>query len=227
MTGSRARPTLSPVLAISLAALLAASQPTAPPPAALDLARFQGKVVLVDFWASWCAPCRESFPWMARMQQQYGPRGLVVVTVDLDEDADAAARFLAAQPGAAGFAQLPDPDGRLAEAYGLTVMPSSLLFDRQGRPVHRHEGFRSEEADAYERRIVDLLEGRGPAKALVLAPAGDVGLGVRPWERGLLADPAMQLLANPLEAEMDDHIYFSKEASSGGRGFGGGGCGCN
>lgn len=213
------------MLALSLAALLAASQP-APPPT-LDLARFQGKVVLVDFWASWCAPCRESFPWMARMQQQYGARGLVVVTVDLDEDADAAAQFLAAQPGAAAFSQLQDPQGRLAEAYGLGVMPSSLLFDRQGRPVHRQGGFRPEDRDAYERRIVDLLEGRGPAQALVLAPAAPVGMGVQPWQRGLLADPAMQLLANPLEAEMDDHIYFSKEASSGGRGFGGGGCGCN
>lgn len=214
------------MLGLSLAVLLAASQPTAPTQA-LDLARWQGKVVLVDFWASWCAPCRESFPWMARMQQQYAARGLVVVTVDLDEDADAAAQFLAAQPGAAAFSQLQDPQGRLAEAYGLGVMPSSLLFDRQGRPVHRQEGFRPEDRDAYERRIVDLLEGRGPAQALVLAPAAPVAMGVQPWQRGLLADPAMQLLANPLEAEVDDHIYFSKEASSGGRGFGGGGCGCN
>ena len=73
------------MLGLSLAALLAASQPSTPvSQPALDLARFQGKVVLVDFWASWCAPCRESFPWMARMQQQYAARGLVVVTVDLD-----------------------------------------------------------------------------------------------------------------------------------------------
>jgi thiol-disulfide isomerase/thioredoxin len=218
--------TLCRVLALTLAALLAASS-FFPQPPALDLARWQGKVVLVDFWASWCGPCRESFPWMARMQQQYGPRGLVVVTVDLDEDADAASRFLAAQPGAAAFTHVQDPEGRLAETFGLSVMPSSLLFDRQGRPVHRHEGFRPEDEAAYERRIVDLLESRGPEQALAIAPVAAVGLGVRPWERGLLADPAMQLLANPLEAEVDDHIYFSKEASSGGRGFGGGGCGCN
>jgi hypothetical protein len=164
---------------------------------------------------------------MARMRQQYGPQGLVVVTVDLDEDRGAAARFLAEQPGATAFEQVQDPEGRLAEGYGVSVMPSSLLFDRQGRPVHRQEGFRAEDADAYEQRIAALLAGRGPDQALAIAPAAEVGLGVRPWERGLLADPAMQLLANPLEAEMDDHIYFSKEASSGGRGFGGGGCGCN
>ena len=214
------------MMALTLAALLAASPPSPAAPT-LDLARFQGKVVLVDFWASWCAPCRQSFPWMARMRQQYGPQGLVVVTVDLDEDRAAAARFLAERPEAAGPEQVQDPEGRLAEAYGLSVMPSSLLFDRQGRPVYRQEGFKAEDAVAYERRIVDLLAGRGPDQALAIAPAADVGLGVRPWERGLLADPAMRLLANPLEAEMDDHIYFSKEASSGGRGFGGGGCGCN
>ena len=52
-------------------------------------------------------------------------------------------------------------------------------------------------------------------------------LGVEPWERDVLAKDEMQLVSDPLEANMDDHIYFSKEASSGGRGFGGGGCGCN
>jgi len=52
-------------------------------------------------------------------------------------------------------------------------------------------------------------------------------LGVEPWERDVLARDEMQLVSNPLEANLDDHIYFSKEASSGGRGFGGGGCGCN
>jgi len=52
-------------------------------------------------------------------------------------------------------------------------------------------------------------------------------LGVEPWERDVLAKDEMQLVSDPLEANIDDHIYFSKEASSGGRGFGGGGCGCN
>jgi len=56
---------------------------------------------------------------------------------------------------------------------------------------------------------------------------GCTNLGVQPWERDLLAKPEMQLIADPIEAALDDHIYFSKEASSGGRGFGGGGCGCN
>jgi len=57
--------------------------------------------------------------------------------------------------------------------------------------------------------------------------SGCAQLGVEPWERDVLARPEMSLDADPLDAALDDHIYFSKEASSGGRGFGGGGCGCN
>jgi hypothetical protein len=60
-----------------------------------------------------------------------------------------------------------------------------------------------------------------------LAGAGCTSMGVEPWERDLLAKQEMQLTVDPVEAALDDHIYFSKEASSGGRGFGGGGCGCN
>jgi hypothetical protein len=62
---------------------------------------------------------------------------------------------------------------------------------------------------------------------LALTLSGCAGLGVQPWERDVLARPEMSLDDSPLDAAIDDHIYFSKEASSGGRGFGGGGCGCN
>jgi hypothetical protein len=65
------------------------------------------------------------------------------------------------------------------------------------------------------------------ALPITLIISGCANLGVQPWERDLLAKPEMQLIADPIEAALDDHIYFSKEASSGGRGFGGGGCGCN
>ncbi|WP_129645784.1 DUF4266 domain-containing protein [Peristeroidobacter agariperforans] len=63
--------------------------------------------------------------------------------------------------------------------------------------------------------------------AACLALQGCASVGVEPWQRDVLARPEMSLDANPIDAAIDDHIYFSKEASSGGRGFGGGGCGCN
>jgi hypothetical protein len=62
---------------------------------------------------------------------------------------------------------------------------------------------------------------------LIAALSGCSSMGVEPWERDVLAKEEMQLITDPVEAGIDDHIYFSKEASSGGRGFGGGGCGCN
>ena len=62
---------------------------------------------------------------------------------------------------------------------------------------------------------------------LVTLASGCTSMGVEPWERDILAKEEMQLTTDPVEAAIDDHIYFSKEASSGGRGFGGGGCGCN
>jgi hypothetical protein len=73
------------------------------------------------------------------------------------------------------------------------------------------------------RRIVEVLA----ALLLLSTTYGCATVGVKPWERDQLARPAMQLDPNPTESAIDDHVYFSKEASSGGRGFGGGGCGCN
>ncbi len=73
-----------------------------------------------------------------------------------------------------------------------------------------------------------MRPGRNLLIILLLAGlAGCAGLGVEPWDRDVLARDEMQLTTDPVEAALDDHIYFSKEASSGGRGFGGGGCGCN
>jgi hypothetical protein len=68
---------------------------------------------------------------------------------------------------------------------------------------------------------------RSACGLLLMALTACAGLGVEPWDRDVLARDDMQLSADPLEAALDEHIYFSKEASSGGRGFGGGGCGCN
>lgn len=220
--GRSARAILLAILATIASAGDIPAQGTDP---VLDLSKWRGQVVLLDFWASWCGPCRQSFPWMAGMRAKYGERGLVIVAVNLDTDPKSAEKFLNAMRG--DFVDVRDPSGNLAQAYAVRVMPSSILFDQTGRPVYRHEGFHPDKAGEYERHIVDLLENRGPDGPLAIVPSASKGPGVRPWERGLLADRAMRLVSDPLEIELDDHTYFSKEASSGGRGFGGGGCGCN
>jgi cytochrome c biogenesis protein CcmG, thiol:disulfide interchange protein DsbE len=106
----------------------------------LDLAAFKGKVVYVDFWASWCAPCRESFPWMNRMQGEFGRDGLVIIAVNVDHDRVDAERFLREHP--AQFRIVFDPDGMLPEQFGVRGMPTSFLIDREGRVQSRHAGFR-------------------------------------------------------------------------------------
>ena len=212
------------VVAVVLAAFLIASVPV--PAAGFDLEPYHGKVVLVDFWASWCGPCRESFPWMEEMVRRYADQGLVVVAINLDEDRVAAEAFLKIN-SLEGIEKRFDPEGVLAERYGVASMPFSLLFNRSGEPVYRHTGFHADRTTEYESHLQLLLDDAAGAATLTLQAVSGRKLGVRPWERGELATPEMQLICDPLEFEFDDHIYFSREASSGGRGFGGGGCGCN
>lgn len=120
------------------------------------LSRYRGQVVYLDFWASWCLPCRQSFPWMNGLQQRYGAKGLKVIAVNLDKDRDAIARFIAAtQPG---FTLAYDSEGAVAERYGVEVMPSSYLIDRTGNIVLRHRGFREADTAALEEQIRSLLK---------------------------------------------------------------------
>lgn len=121
----------------------------------LDLAALKGRVVYVDFWASWCAPCRESFPWMNRMQEELGRDGLVIIAINVDHDHSDAQRFLREHP--ARFRVVYDPDGVLPEQFGVRGMPTSFLIDRDGRVQSRHAGFRLTDRDPLAQQIRVLL----------------------------------------------------------------------
>ena len=121
----------------------------------MALADLQGKVVMVDFWASWCGPCRESFPWLNTMQEKYAEQGLVVVGVNLDKQPKQALDFLKQVP--ANFTLLLDNKAILPEAYGLIGMPSSYLLDRQGHLRATHTGFNVGRVNEYEASIQQLL----------------------------------------------------------------------
>lgn len=118
-----------------------------------------GKVVWVDFWASWCAPCRRSFPWLNEMMSRYGDQGLQVIGVNVDKTRRQAESFLAETP--ARFDLRFDPAGALAEIFGVQAMPSSFLLDSEGNVIATHLGFRYEDADEYEAAIVEALEAAG------------------------------------------------------------------
>jgi cytochrome c biogenesis protein CcmG, thiol:disulfide interchange protein DsbE len=123
--------------------------------ASLDLPSFRGHVVYLDFWASWCAPCRQSFPWMETLKRAYGDQGLEVITVNLDMDRADADKFL--KQFHPTFDVRFDPKGELAAFYKVQGMPSSVLIDRRGVTRFTHVGFRPVDGAIYEMQLRELL----------------------------------------------------------------------
>jgi cytochrome c biogenesis protein CcmG/thiol:disulfide interchange protein DsbE len=121
----------------------------------LDLHDYHGRVVYLDFWASWCGPCRQSFPWMQLMKNSYQDRGLTVIAVNLDKSRAEADKFLSHFNPT--FEVRFDPNGGLAEGYKVHAMPSSVLIDRHGVVRSTHEGFRPVDEPAFEAQVRELL----------------------------------------------------------------------
>lgn len=120
------------------------------------LSDFKDKVVYLDFWASWCGPCRQSFPWMNSMQAKYGAQGLQIIAVNLDTKADDAKRFLLENP--AKFLIVMDAKGDTPTAYKIMGMPTSLLIGLGGKVIGRHVGFRDDDKSSLESSIKQALE---------------------------------------------------------------------
>ena len=132
-----------------------------------DLAQFKlegklpeglnGKVVLLDFWASWCEPCKASFPVMAELQKRYGPQGFVVVAINVDEKRADMEEFLKKNP--ATFAVVRDAGQKLVAQAGIATMPSSFIVDQGGRVRFLHSGFHGDQSKKqYEQEIESLLK---------------------------------------------------------------------
>lgn len=119
-----------------------------------------GHVVYVDFWASWCGPCRASFPWMKALLGKYHKQGLEVVTVNLDSDPAAGRKFLDAMK--VSLPVIFDSKGSLAQQYRLEVMPTSFVYGRDCKLKSRHEGFQPRDTDALETLVVTLLGEKAP-----------------------------------------------------------------
>jgi len=119
-----------------------------------------GRVVLVDFWASWCAPCRKSFPALDALQKRYGEQGLTVVGVNVDTDRGEADRFLAAVP--VTFAIVYDAEGKMPEQYGVKAMPSSYVVGRDGKLRFANLGFHAKDEEKLEAAIKAALAEAAP-----------------------------------------------------------------
>lgn len=121
----------------------------------LDLSAYRGKVVYVDFWASWCGPCKQSFPWLDNLAREYASRDFVVIGINVDKDRGLADRFL--NDFHAEFPIVYDPAGELATAYKVAGMPSGILIDRAGHVRFQHAGFSEKQKGLYEEQLQSLL----------------------------------------------------------------------
>ena len=121
----------------------------------IDLQTLRGKVVYLDFWASWCKPCVKSFPWMKQMKTTYASQGLEIVAVNLDKNRKLAEAFL--EKVDVNFKIAFDPKGDSATAYKLRGMPSSYLIGRNGKLYATHIGFREKDKPKMEQAIKQLL----------------------------------------------------------------------
>ena len=119
------------------------------------LSEHQGEVIYVDFWASWCGPCRKSFPWMNKIQTQYAQQGFSVISINLDADKSLAEKFLLETP--ADFTVIYDPKGKIAKHFKIQGMPSSMLIGRDGQIKSRHTGFFIKKIPQYQQEIEQLL----------------------------------------------------------------------
>jgi thiol-disulfide isomerase/thioredoxin len=191
------------------------------------LESLKGKVILLDFWASWCAPCRKSFPFLDELQKKHASEGLHVVGLTLEEDDDAVTGFLESVP--VNFTIARDTSERSGEAFGVVAMPTTFLIDREGRVAARFEGGDESVHRKVEAAVTTLLAGGTlpPGTGVRVAESLEAKGDLKAWQRGYLADPIMSLDGDPLTRIIREHIHASKEGASGDGGAAGGGCGCN
>jgi len=121
----------------------------------IDISQLQGKVIYIDFWASWCRPCKNSFPWMIAMKEKFKDLPFEIIAINLDKDKKLADEFIASQN--INFPVAFDPQANVATLYGMEGMPSSFLIDPDGKLRIRYTGFWNKSKNEKEKAIYNLL----------------------------------------------------------------------
>ena len=121
----------------------------------LSLESFRGKVVYLDFWASWCGPCRVSFPQLEALRAELGQRGFEVYAINVDEQEADALEFLARVP--VSYPVVRDAEGKTPAAWGILGMPTGYLIDGEGVVRQVHQGYKKSDGEKLRAAIVQLL----------------------------------------------------------------------
>ena len=121
----------------------------------LKLSEFRGDVVLLNFWASWCGPCRQEMPLLSELHEQYRDLGFTVIGVNVEEDTRKARKLLEDAP--VSFPVLFDTESVVSREYDVVAMPSTVLVDRNGRLRYLHKGYKPGLEAKYQQQVRDLL----------------------------------------------------------------------
>jgi peroxiredoxin len=122
----------------------------------LRLKEQRGQVVMLNFWATWCGPCKQEMPHLNRLYEKYKGSGFLLLGVNIDDDARSAAG-VASKLGL-GFPVLLDTDKKVSRQYDLATMPSTVIIDRDGKIRHAHLGYKEGYEQKYEQQVRDLLK---------------------------------------------------------------------
>ena len=121
----------------------------------LKLSELRGEVVMVNFWASWCGPCRQEMPLLDQLYKRFSPMGFTILGVNVEEDSADAEKVLGEIP--VSFPILFDSRNQVSKAYDINAMPSTFLVDRDGKVRYLHKGYKPGYEDEYQRQIRELI----------------------------------------------------------------------
>lgn len=121
----------------------------------VSLQDYSGQVLLINFWASWCGPCREEMPLLDQLSQRYGPLGFTMLGINVEEDSSLADRFLQGTP--VDFPILYDRENAVSKLYDVIAMPTTVLVDRQGNIRFVHHGYEAGNENEYQDQIRTLV----------------------------------------------------------------------
>lgn len=121
----------------------------------IKLSELRGQVVMINFWASWCGPCRQEMPILDQLYQRYEPMGFTLLGVNVEEDSAAAEKVLREIP--VSFPVLYDSKNQVSENYQVRAMPSTFLIDRDGKVRYLHKGYKPGYEEDYQQQVRELI----------------------------------------------------------------------